>query len=287
MQQMPRPPVHVIGATGRSGLALCRALAARDVPIVPVIRNPARWPGGLPSRPRVAELEGQGRGLADALAGAACVVSCAHARHIPAILAAAPPEARFVFLGSTRKFTRWPDAHGEGVIAGERAFLAAARPGALLHPTMIYGAEGEDNVQRLAALLRRLPIVPLPDGGRALVQPIHQSDLTRSILAALDVGWAGPEAIVVAGPAAVSYADFVRKVAGAAGLRAPRIVPIPPALLRLAAPLTRLPGLPRVRQAEIRRLLEDKAFDIGPMQVRLGVDPIPLAAGLQQTFGAH
>ena len=37
---------------------------------------------------------------------------------------------------------------------------------------MIYGAEGEDNVRRLAALLRRLPVVPLPEGGRALVQPI-------------------------------------------------------------------------------------------------------------------
>ena len=288
MQQVAhRVPVHVVGATGRSGLALCRALIGRGVPVVPVVRNPARWPAGLPGLPRVADLEGQGRGLADALADAARVVSCAHARHIPAILAAAPEAARFVFLGSTRKFTRWPDAHGNGVIAGERAFLAAGRPGVLLHPTMIYGAEGEDNVQRLAALLRRLPVVPLPGGGRALVQPIHQSDLTRSILAALDIGWTGPEAIVVAGPAAVPYADFVRAVAAAAGLAAPRIVPIPPALLRLAAPLSRLPGLPRVRQAEIRRLLEDKGFDIGPMRDRLGVDPMPLAAGLQQTFGAH
>ena len=79
--------------------------------------------------------------------------------------ACSPPhrtEARFVFLGSTRKFTRWPDAHGNGVLAGEAAFLASGRSGVMLHPTMIYGAQGEDNVQRLAALLRRLPFVPLP-----------------------------------------------------------------------------------------------------------------------------
>ena len=284
---MQRTPVHVIGATGRSGLALCRALAEQGTPAVPVVRNPARWPAGLPGTPRVADLEGQGRGLADALADAARIVSCAHARHIPAILAAAPEAARFVFLGSTRKFTRWPDAHGQGVLDGERAFLAAARPGVLLHPTMIYGAEGEDNVQRLAALLRRLPVVPLPGGGRALVQPIHQADLTRSILAALGIPWTAPETLVIAGPVPVSYAEFVRAVARAAGLGTPRIVPIPPALLRLAAPLTRLPGLPRIRPEEIRRLLEDKAFDIAPMQARLGVIPIPLAAGLQRTFGAR
>ena len=63
----------------------------------------------------------------------------------------------------------------------------------MLHPTMIYGAQGEDNVQRLAALLRRLPLVPLPDGGTALVQPIHQDDVTRAIRAALDREWDGPQ----------------------------------------------------------------------------------------------
>ena len=82
-----------------------------------------------------------------------------------AVIEAAPPDARLVLLGSTRKFTRWPDAHGNGVLAGEAAFLASGRAGVMLHPTMIYGAQGEDNVQRLAALLRRVPIVPLPGGG--------------------------------------------------------------------------------------------------------------------------
>ena len=70
-----------------------------------------------------------------------------------------------MLLGSTRKFTRWPDAHGDGVLAGEAACVASGRNGVMLHPTMIYGAQGEDNVQRLAALLRRLPALPLPAAG--------------------------------------------------------------------------------------------------------------------------
>ena len=270
-------PVHVIGATGRSGAALSRALGSR---VIPVVRNPGRWTGD--GVPRVADLDGQG--LPEALGDARILVSCAHARHIPAILAAAPATARFVFLGSTRKFTRWPDSHGNGVLAGEAAFLASGRAGVLLHPTMIYGAEGEDNVQRLAALLRRLPFVPLPDGGRAMVQPIHQSDLTRAVLAAIGMEWRAPETIVVAGPSPVSYAEFVRAVARAAGLAPPRILPVPGVLLRLAAPLSRLPGLPRIRSDEIRRLLEDKAFDIGQMRSRLGVAPISLDQGLSITF---
>ena len=274
----------VVGASGRSGAALCRSMLADGLAWVPVVRSAPRWAAtGLPGVPRVADLEDAS--LLAALRDARLVVSCAHARHIPAILAAAPDAERFVFLGSTRRFTRWPDAHGLGVQAGEAALRASGRAGVILHPTMIYGAAGEDNVRRLAALLRRLPLVPLPDGGRALVQPIHQSDVTRSLRAAMTVEWDGPEAVVVAGPAPLPYAEFVRAVAAAAGLRPPRIVPVPAGLLQAVAPLTRLPGLPRIGADEIRRLGEDKAFAIDGMRRMLGIEPIALATGLALTFG--
>ncbi len=252
---------------------------------MPVVRDPARWAAtGLPGAARVADLN-DAPTLRAALAGAARIVSCAHARHAAKVIAAAPPGAVLVFLGSTRKFTRWPDEHGDGVKRGEAAFLASDRRGVMLHPTMIYGAAGENNVRRLAALLRRLPFVPLPGGGRALVQPIYQDDVTASIRAALAVAWDGPHSLVIAGPSPLPYADFVRMIAAAAGLAPPRIVAVPAAPLLLAAALTRfLPLVPRIEPAEIRRLLEDKAFDIAPMRQILGIAPLPLAEGLARTF---
>jgi uncharacterized protein YbjT (DUF2867 family) len=279
--------LHVVGAAGRSGAALCRALAARGTPYVPVVRNAQKWAAlGLPGVARVADLQ-DAPALTAALAGAGRVASAAHARHAPAILAASPAGASFVFMGSTRRHSRWPDAHGDGVRAGEAAFRASGRAGALLHPTMIYGAEGEDNVQRLAALLKRLPFAPLPGGGSALVQPIHQDDVSACLLAALDRSWDGPLVLDIAGPEPLPYRDFLRAVAAAAGLRAPPVLPIPALPLRLLAPLTRfLPGLPRIGADEIRRLTEDKAFDIEPMRRELGVEPRQLAQGLAQTFAA-
>ena len=281
-------PVHVIGATGRSGLALCRGLLAEGVPVVPIVRNPEKWAAArLPGGARRADLRDQ-KALRDALADATRVVSCAHARHTPAILTVAPELAALVLLGSTRKFTRWPDAHGNGVLTGEAALLASGRSGVMLHPTMIYGAQGEDNVQRLARLLRRLPVMPLPGGGRFLVQPIHQSDVTRCIQAALARSWDGPASLVIAGPEPVRYTEFVRAVATAAGLRKPLILPFPAAPLIFAARLTRhVKALPPVQPEEIRRLVEDKAFDIGPMRALLSVDPIPLVKGLALTFASH
>jgi len=278
-------PVHVIGASGRSGVQLCRALLADGVPVVPVVRDPARWAAtGLDAAPRIADLTDPAA-LRAALADARRVVSCAHASHAAAVIDPAPADARLVLLGSTRKFTSWPDSHGNGVLAGEAAFLGSGRAGVMLHPTMIYGAQGENNVQRLAALLRRLPVVPLPGGGRALVQPIHQDDVTAAICAALGVAWDGPHTLVIAGAEPVSYARFVALVAEAAGLPPPRILPVPALPLRLAAPLTRLlPFVPSVSAAEIRRLLEDKAFDIAPMRATLGIAPIGLSEGLARTF---
>lgn len=277
--------VHIIGASGRSGTALCRSLLADDIDFVPVVRNAAKWrAAGIPVPARIADLADTER-MDDALRDATRIVCCAHARHTAAVLAVARPDARFVFLGSTRKFTRWPDAHGNGVLAGEAAFLASGRSGVMLHPTMIYGAQGEDNVQRLATLLRYLPFVPLPGGGSALVQPINQDDVTRAIRAAFGRAWQGPHTLVIAGPKPLPYADFVRAIAHASAQRQPRIVTLPAGpLMALASILRYVPGLPRIDPTEIRRLLEDKSFDVHPMIDALGFTPMPLHEGLAHTF---
>ncbi|MGI4799355.1 MAG: hypothetical protein ACRYG8_36035, partial [Janthinobacterium lividum] len=116
--------------------------------------------------------------------------------------------------------------------------------------------------------------------------PIHQSDLTRSIVAALQRHWDGPESLIVAGPEAVAYRDFLAAVATAAGLRSRRVVALPAWLLMAGAVLARpVPLLPTIAPGEIRRLLEDKAFDVHPMRERLGITPITLQEGLRRTFG--
>ncbi|HVZ06350.1 NAD(P)H-binding protein [Rhodopila sp.] len=277
--------VHVIGASGRSGVVLCRSLLADGIEVAPVVRNPAKWTAtALAGESRQADLR-QPDTLKVALADATHIVSCAHARHTEALIAAAPPQAVLILLGSTRKFTRWPDAHGNGVLAGEAALLRSGRRGVMLHPTMIYGAQGENNVQRLAALLRRMPVLPLPAGGTFLVQPIHQGDVTRCIRAALTQPWATATSLVIAGPEPIRYADFVRAVAAAAGLRQPIILPFPLAPLLMGARLTRhIRALPTIAPEEIRRLTEDKAFSIGPMRDRLGTIPVALDQGLALTF---
>jgi len=278
-------PVHVIAATGPVGQSITRALLDQGTAVIPVVRSANKWTSlGLAAQPRIADLTNPGT-LKQALADATRIISCAHSRFAPAILEAAPSSARYVFLSSTRRYTRWPNALADGVRRGEAAFIASGRNGVMLHSTMIYGSRGENNVQRLVKLLRRLPVTPLPNGGKSLVQPIYQDDVTRCVLAALEIDWQGPHTIIIAGPSPVRYAEFVTAVAQAAQLPKPRIVPVPAPLLMALAPLTTVvPFLPTIKPQEVQRLLEDKNFPIEEMTSMLGVEPVPLDEGLRQMF---
>jgi hypothetical protein len=94
--------------------------------------------------------------------------------------------------------------------------------------------------------------------------------------------------MVIAGPEPMPYLDFVRAVVTASGAARPRALAVPAGPLIALAALTRwIPGLPTVGPAEIRRLLEDKDFDIGPMHTVLGLTPISLPEGLALTFPGH
>jgi len=151
---------------------------------------------------------------------------------------------------------------------------------------MIYGGAADGNLRRMAAIIARLPVVPLPGGGKSLVQPIHHEDVTACLLAALGRAWPTPAALVIAGPSPVAYADMVRAVVRASGLRRRWIIGVPAApMVAYAGWATRHPRLPQADPDEIRRMMEDKAFDISDMITILGVRPIPLAEGLRRAFG--
>jgi uncharacterized protein YbjT (DUF2867 family) len=279
--------VIILGASSRIGRKLLARLQQRGVDSVAIGRTEASL-AGIAAPHRLVDFADRadlGRALADADA----VVSCTPLVSVPAvtILEALPERAtRILFTGSTRRFTRFPDAAAAALAEAETRLAASGRAGIILHASMIVGEGGGRNVERIAATIRRFGIVPLPRHGTMLVQPIYTDDVAACLERALE-RVAGCEApMVIAGPEAVPYRRLIEAVGDAIGRKA-RILPVPAAPLMAAAGLTRLlPFAPRIEPAEIRRLLEDKAFDIGAMRARLGVEPIGLAAMLRRTFAA-
>ena len=269
--------VTVLAATGRLGQALVRHLLAEGHEVVAVGRDPAKL-ALLPDAVtrRVADF-GDGPALAAAITDATRLVSCANAAHVPAILAAldwqTPGHApdRLVLMGSTRRFSAVPDATAEHVRRAEALLGQLPVPSVMLLASLIYGAGGSV-VDGLAAKLRRSRFLPLPRGGRSLVQPIHVEDVAAALAAAIVRDEALGAPIVIAGPAPMSYGAMVRTIARSIG-RPVVILAVPgwlfSALGRLLAAVPPLAGL----GGALRRLVEDKAYDVGDMRRRLGVSP--------------
>lgn len=283
---MPRntpPRIVIFGATGRLGRLLVHRAGKQGRRVLSVGRN-ADALAELPAERLVLDLAKEHIG-GEVIRRGDIVINAAHASHTSAILKLCPSDIeRLIVIGSTRYLTRIADVKADEVRDAARSLQNSKLPWVLLHPTMIYGAAGENNVQRMAALIRRFHIVPLPDGGRALIQPIHVKDVVEAIMRVI----AKPElcrtVIHLGGPEAVPYWKFLHAIADAAGSWV-KVMPLPLALIRQAARLTALvPGVPVIKDAEVQRLREDKSVDIRAMKEILGVMPRPLADGLAETF---
>lgn len=217
------------------------------------------------------------------VADADVVVSCAHARFTSRILDILPQQdVPLVLVGSAWRYSRVSEPAAELVRSAEAAFLTSGRRGVMLHPTMIYGGFQENNLRRLIKLLRKTSVLPLPGGGRHLVQPVHVDDVAGAIVAATSREWSGPNVIPLAGPEAMPWHEMARTCARAMG-RKVSIVPIPlsPAIKMLE--LMRLAKIPLPIDPNIlHRFRESTSISVDEMRTVLGVSPRPFQDGLAE-----
>jgi nucleoside-diphosphate-sugar epimerase len=289
--------IIVIGATGRTGRRVVALLCARGHAVTALGRTVAKL-GALDRRAAAQALDVAVPGaLAPWLGSAATdmpvdvIVSCAHARFTGAILDALPDRpVRLVLMGSVRRYLPIPDRDGVEIAEGERLLYASGRPCVMLHASMIFGAPDDGNVSRILGSLARWPrflpiVLPLPDGGRRLVQPIFIDDVAASVVAAVERPASDGPPLVLAGPAPIAYRRMIELCAAALGRRA-AVLPVPLGLLAAVAATAARAGIALpLNAAELRRAAQDKSFDVEPMIKRLGVTPIGFAAGLVRITG--
>ena len=276
--------VAVIGATSRVGGALVDRLIECGHSVIAVGRNADRL-----ARTNAAAVHREAdfdrlRTIGIALGGATVIVNCAHARFTRTLLQMLSPSAqRLVIVGSTRKFSRIPDTVVSELIVAEDHLRAQQLPWTLIAPTMIYGAGVENNIGRVIEVLQRHRYLPLPGGGRNLIQPVYFRDVAEALLAAVERD-AGLGELVVAGPEAITFATMVRTVANQLGSEV-TIVPVPLMLMRAGLEVA---GTLRIKlpidRDELRRFGEDRAFAINDMRELLGVEPRPFEHGLRETL---
>ncbi len=229
---------------------------------------------------------GERAGLGEVFAAAHCdaLVNLASLGfgHAPAIVEAARVAGidRSVFISTTAVTTSLPARTKQIRLAAEQLIRQSGMKWTIMRPTMIYGAPGDRNLSRLLTLLRRVPVLPVPGGGRHLQQPVHVADLAGAVLAAVERPAAAGTSYDIAGPVPLTFADLLRISARVVGSRA-RFVPVPMAAAIAAARCyERLDCHPRFRAEQVQRLAEDKAFAIDDAVRDLGYAPRSFADGI-------
>jgi uncharacterized protein YbjT (DUF2867 family) len=275
--------ILITGGTGNTGSRVARRLVERGRNIRCLARTPdhRRF---LPEEVEILDGDIEKDTVLDkALSGAEACLHLAHIRHAPRIIEACRRAGveRLICLSSTRRFTRFDCESARAVVDGESAVEASGVKWTILRPTMIYGGERDNNIARLTRHFRRTGLFPLVRGGRQLVQPVFTDDVAGAVVAALERPVSIGRAYTLAGPEPLTFRHVLETVAAAANRR-PLFVPTPyPLALAGAWALERLFRRPPATVEQVRRFLEDKAFEIAPARADLDFKPVAFEEGLR------
>ncbi len=260
-----KTPVLVLGATSLIGRHLMARLKEEGLDPIAFSRRPppgdACWVGGDLKDPD----------LAERLPVAATVFSLSPIWLLPSALPAleARGMARLIAFSSTSRFTKT-----DSPVAAERAVAAALAEAeqaieawcavngvawTILRPTLIYDEGHDENVSRIARLVRRFHVMPLSGAGEGLRQPVHAEDLAAGALAAALAPAAMNRAYDLVGGETVSYRVMVDRVFEGLG-KTPRSLPMPTWLFGLIMRLAK-PFYPGATTAMGTRMGQDLTFD--------------------------
>ena len=257
--------IFVTGAGGFIGQGLIRKLASgADRSVTVLTRRPL--PGLAPADGKIHEVAGD---LTDPETYRAALQGCDTVVHLAAVTGrAAPEDYERVNVAGTRALLEACKA------AGVRRFLyvstiAAGYPDqryypyaqtkaraealvresglafAIIRPTLVLGESSP--IWNTLLKIAKLPVVPLPEGARAVsVQPVHVDDVVRGIVLLLASGRFDGETLELGGPRPMPFREFL-------GLSQQALHGKPGRLVR--APLTPIRGLLALMEPAARPLM--------------------------------
>jgi nucleoside-diphosphate-sugar epimerase len=115
-------------------------------------------------------------------------------------------------------------AQGEGMITSFCASHGVAYT--ILRPTLIYDEGQDENVSRIASLIRKLGFFPVCGEASGLRQPVHARDLAHAAIQALPAKAAFNQAYNLSGGEALTYRAMVERIFRGLG-KTPLIVSLP------------------------------------------------------------
>lgn len=131
---------------------------------------------------------------------------------------------RFVYVSVLGARPGDPDYLGTKFDA-ETAVISAKIPTVVLRPSVVYGP-GDRFTSSIRSLLHRLPVFPLPGGGRFRLQPLAVEDMVDALSQCVERDDLDGREFDLAGPEPLTFREIVEIVGELAGIRRP-FLPLP------------------------------------------------------------
>lgn len=221
--------ILLTGASGFIGRAVAQALRERGHVVVPVLRHPGAAAqdavqadfAGVPRRSWwVERLAG-----IDAVVNAVGILREQGGQTFRALHSDAPIELfqacaaagvhTVVQVSALGADAQARSAYHRSKKAADDVLRSLPLAGAVVQPSLVYGPGGSS-----AALFNQLaiaPVLPFPQGGRMLVQPVHIADLVQGIVRLVEEPPLSVATLAFAGPQPIALRDYLGELREALG----------------------------------------------------------------------
>src|SRR5918999_4654556 len=177
-----------------------------------------------------------------------------------------------------------PYARARGI--GEQLVIEAFPAATILRPGIIFGPEG-GFLNRLAALARVLPVMPLFGAGETKLQPVFVGDVAEAVAAALATPATMGRLYELGGPRVYTYKELMQFVLARTG-RKRLLMPVPyVAWKALAASMAPLPSRP-ISRNQLELMQQDNVVRADALTLAdLGIASTPVEAMWPTYPGQH
>jgi NADH dehydrogenase len=165
----------------------------------------------------------------------------------------------------------------------EEAVRASGITSTIIRPTWVFGPR-DVSLNRFLGFARRLPFVPLTNGGGQLLAPVFVDDAADLAVDSITAPGAADQVFELGGPETMTMREIIRRATRVANLRRP-ILPGPTPLLKVAAwPMSFLPTPPLTPDA-IDFIDQPATVDLTPLLARMPRRLTPLEEALATYLG--